>query len=284
MMPAPRYLKLENCEVAYRVVGSGPPLLLVHGYPLSGLTYRRMVPLLAKHFTCYIPDLLGAGETRWNRRTDFSFRAQAETLKRLVDALQLGAYSIVAHDTGGTIARALALKDAERLKHLVLIGTEIPEHRPPWIEFFQRTANERSTWLFRKAMQSKLFRESSACFGGCFYDRALMHGEFYDEMIAPVVASPERALGLIRYLKGIDWQMVDSFRTSHARITAPSLLIWGEQDPVFPVEVARGMVPQLGNCKGFIAVPQTRLFVHEEAPEVVARHIVDFMVKGKTFH
>jgi haloalkane dehalogenase len=284
MMPAPQYLKLEHCEVAYRVVGSGAPLLLVHGYPLSGLTYRHMVPLLAKHFTCYIPDLLGAGETRWDRHTDFSFHAQAGALKRLVDSLHLESYSIVAHDTGGTIARALALSDPGRLKHLVLMGTEIPGHRPPWIEFFQKTANERSTWLFRKAMQSKFFRESSAGFGGCFHNRALMHGEFYDLMIAPVVASEERARGLIRYLKGIDWQMVDSFKTSHARITTPTLLIWGEQDPVFPVEVARRMVPQLGNCKGFVAVPQTRLFVHEEAPKVVAHHILDFMVKGKTFH
>ena len=284
MTTAIDFVKLNHCSIAYRVVGSGEALLLLHGYPLNGLTFRHVVPLLADRFTCYVPDLLGAGETDWSRVTDFSFTAQAETLKAFVDALGLSSYSIVAHDTGGTIARKLALIDQNRVKQMALIGTEIPGHRPPWIEFFQKISHPDRTWLFRALIRSRRFRHSSAAFGGCFYDRDLIDGEFYQLLIAPNATSKRRASGLTRFLLGIDWELVDSLKADHANIKAPTLLIWGQEDTVFPVSDARPMATQLGNCKGFVTVPKARLFVHEEHPAVVARLVREFMVDGKSFN
>lgn len=242
MTPEIQFQKLVNCLLAYRVSGSGEPLLFIHGYPLNGLTFRRVTPQLAKHFRCFVPDLLGAGETDWSATQDFSFTAQAKTLKAFADAQGWSSYSVAGHDTGGTIARKLALIDTTRVKHLALIGTEIPEHRPPWIEFFQKTANPGRTGLFRTLMRFKWFRHSNAAFKGCFYEHSLIDGEFYVVLIAPVVASDRRVRGLISYLPGIDWKLVDDLKTEHARITAPTLLIWGAEDTVFPVEEARRMV------------------------------------------
>src|SRR5690242_6963543 len=85
-----------------RRVGEGPALLFVHGFPLSGHTWRHLVGPFSKHFTCYVPDLPGMGESDWTDATDFSFPGQGRTLKRLADALHLGAYSVIAQDTGGS--------------------------------------------------------------------------------------------------------------------------------------------------------------------------------------
>jgi haloalkane dehalogenase len=279
----PLYQHLDHCELAYRVVGSGEPLLLVHGYPLSGLTFRNVVPLLSQYFTCYIPDLPGLGETEWTDATDFKFAAQAETLKKFIDALGLSSYSILAHDTGGTIARRLAIIDKDRIRALALIGTEIPGHRPPWIPFFQKIARPNKNTNFQFLMSKRWFRHSSAAFGGCFEDPSLIDGEFYDVFIAPVLASERRMSGQTHFLLGIDWKLVDSLKTEHAQIIAPTLLIWGEDDPVFPVSEARLMVKQLGNCKGFVTVPKAKLFVQEEKPEIVARLVLEFMIDGKRF-
>ena len=100
-------MDLGHCELAFRVcVGKGPALLLVHGYPLSSLTFRRVAASLANSgFTCYMPDLPGLGETKYTAATDFKFAAQAETLKKFVDTLGIQSYSILAHDTGATISR-----------------------------------------------------------------------------------------------------------------------------------------------------------------------------------
>ena len=95
------------------------------------------------------PDLPGLGETLWTEATDFMFAAQADTLRSFVDAFGLLQYAIVAHDTGGTIARRLAVIDGHRVNRMVLIGTEIPGHRPPWIPFFQKVADPTRPAVFR---------------------------------------------------------------------------------------------------------------------------------------
>jgi pimeloyl-ACP methyl ester carboxylesterase len=273
---APQFVDLGHSKIAYRAVGSGAPLLLVYGYPLSGLTYRHVVPHLAHHFTCYIPDLPGAGDTQWTKDTDFNFKGQAASLKAFVDALGLPSYSIIAHDTGATISRRLAIIDAARVTQFVIIGTEIPGHRPPWIQFFQKVANPNSTIVFRTLLKSKWFRHSSAGFGGCFGDHSLIEGEFFKLFLQPLIESAARASGQTRYLMGIDWEVVDSMKTEHAKITAPTLLLWGENDPVFPASEACAMANQLPNCKGFVTVPKAKLFVHEEFPDTVAKIALEF--------
>ena len=274
-----RFVDLGHCRLAYRTLGSGPGLLLVHGYPLSGMTFRHLAPALAQHFTCFIPDLPGLGDTLWSEKTDFRFAAQAETLKSFIDALELPTYSVVAHDTGGTIARRLAVIDGKRLTRMALIGTEIPGHRPPWIPFFQKIADPNRPAAFKFLMNQRWFRRSSAAFGGCFADLDLIDGEFFDLFLKPMLADTKRISGQTRYLMGIDWELLDSLKTDHAKITAPVLLIWGADDPVFPVEEARIMVSQLANCAGFVSIPGGKLFVQEELPEQVLAPLLDFLVR-----
>ncbi len=275
---AASFLDLGHSRIAYRQAGQGTPLLLVHGYPLHGMTFRHLVPALARHFTCIVPDLPGLGETAWTRATDFSFAGQARTLQQFVDRLGLASYAVLAHDTGGTIARRLTTLDLPRVSRLVLIGTEIPGHRPPWLPLFQKAANPRRTATFRILMRRRWFRHSNAAFGGCFHDPSLIDGAFHQLFIAPLLRSDERIRGQIHYLRGIDWQLVDGMRAEHARITIPTLLIWGEQDPVFPIAAARAMARQLPDCRGLAVVSDAKLFVHEERPEEVAKATLDFLL------
>jgi haloalkane dehalogenase len=278
---APRFYTTPTADIAYRQVGSGPPLMLLHGWPLSSLTYSHLIPYLAPHVTCYVVDLPGGGETRWRADNDFSFRGQAENVARLIDGLGLHGCDILAHDTGATIARALALAGGERLGKLVLIGTEIPGHRPPWIPLYQSlTALPGSRASFRLLMSSDRFLRSSMGFGNCFVDRSLVGGEFTDYFVRPLVQSKIKLEGQLRYLRGIDWEFLDRLAENHRSITNPVLLIWGEADTIFPVQRARAMTEQLGNCKGFVTVPGTKLLVHEEQPAQVARHVLEFLAAG----
>ena len=161
---------------------------------------------------------------------------------------------------------------------MTLIGSEIPGHRPPWIPFFQRLANPDRTGPFRLLMSKRWFRHSSAGFGGCFTEPSLIDGEFFQLFIEPMLAAPRRISGQTRFLMGIDWRLVDALKVDHAKIKAPVLLVWGEDDPVFPVELAREMATQLGNCAGFVALPGGKLFVHEEMPDAVLPVLLDFLL------
>ena len=256
---------------------SGPALLCVHGFPLSGFTWRKVLPALAERFTCWVPDLPGLGDSAWTDATDFSFPGQGRTLKSLVDRLGLERYSVIAHDTGGTFARCLALEDGARIDKLVLINTEIPGHRPPWIPLYQLLMQiPGATIPFGLLLRSSTFLRSGMGFGGCFSDLSLIEGEFDAHVIQPLLDSSDRMDGLARYLRGARWEPVDALATDHRRLTMPVQLIWGADDPTFPVALARAMVQQFPNAR-MTEIPGAKLLVHEEKPAEVAAAALAFL-------
>jgi len=64
-----RHLDVGEGEVAYRRVGDGPDVLFVHGWPVSGATWRKLLPHLAPHVTCHVIDLPGAGSSKFDPAT-----------------------------------------------------------------------------------------------------------------------------------------------------------------------------------------------------------------------
>jgi haloalkane dehalogenase len=266
-----------TARLACRRFGSGPPLLLVHGFPLSGFTWRKVLPALAERFTCWVPDLPGMGETEWTEETDFSFPGQAQTLVRLVDRLGLERYRVMAQDTGGTFARYLALADGARVEKLVLVNTEIPHHRPPWIPLYQLLMRMPGALAgFGVLLRSRVFLRSGMGFGGCFVDLGLLDGDFHAHVVEPLLRSPRRMDGMAHYLRGLTWKPVDALAEAHARITMPVELVWGADDPTFPVATARRMVSQLPDAR-LVEIPGARLLVHEEKPAEVARAALAFL-------
>src|SRR5215470_8889218 len=102
------YVDVGTVEIAYRQFGAerpGNPLLLIHGWPLSGFTWRHCISGLAHRRRCIVVDSPGAGDTKWNPEHEFRFRGQAEAYARFVDAIGIGRFDVLAHDTGATIAR-----------------------------------------------------------------------------------------------------------------------------------------------------------------------------------
>jgi haloalkane dehalogenase len=126
-----QHTTIGGTRYAWRRYGQGPALLLLHGFPLSGFTWRHLLPELSRRHTCYVPDVPGLGESEWSDATDFTWDGQARGLKALMDHAGVTRYDIMGHDSGGTHARVLALLDADRVGHLTLISTKIPNHHPP---------------------------------------------------------------------------------------------------------------------------------------------------------
>jgi len=274
---APHRIDTGTARLPCRRYGNGPDLLLVHGFPLSGFTWRKLLPELATRFTCWVPDLPGLGESEWTDVTDFSFPGQGRTLKALVDRLGLARYSVIAQNTGGTFARYLALEDLGRVEKLVLVNTEMPGHRPPWIPFYQFLMRLPGTLsAFGVLLRSRLFLRSGMGFGGCFSDLDLIEGEFDEYVVQPLLRSRRRMEGISAYLRGAAWGPVDALATEHGRLAMPVQLVWGADDPTFPVALARQMATQFPNAR-IVEIPGARLLVHEEKPADVARAALAFL-------
>ena len=261
-----------------RRFGQGPALLFVHGFPLSGFTWRHLLPELSRHYSCLVPDLAGMGDSEWNDATDFSWDGHARRLKRIADHCGLQSYSAIAQDTGASFARCLALMDGTRVARLVMINTEIPGHRPPWIPFYQMLMRKLpgATAAFRVLLRSRTFLRSPAGFGGCFNDLDLIDGDFHAQFVAPCIASARRTDGMRRYLSDLYWETVDAFRQRHAELQMPVLLLWGEDDPTFPAPLAREMAGQIPKGR-FVGIAGARLLVHEEQPARTLEALLPFL-------
>lgn len=266
-----------SVRYAWRRFGAGPPLLLIHGFPLSGFTWRKVLPGLAQRHTCYVPDLPGLGETEWNEQTDFSWHGHARGLKGLVDALGLSRYRVMGHDTGGTFARCLGLIDGARVERIVIINSEVPGHRPPWIPLYQKLMYAPGAiGMFSLLLRSQAFLRSPMGFGGCFNDLSLLEGDFREAFVAPLLRDGRRMRGVQLYLRSLKWDVVDSLAQDHKRLEMPVRLIWGTDDPTFPLVDAYRMARQLPDGS-LVGIPGAKLMAHEEKPDDVARAVLEFL-------
>jgi haloalkane dehalogenase len=275
------FLDISGAKVCYRKAGKGPALVLFHGYPLTGWTWRKLIPELSRHFTCYAFDLVGLGGSNSSDNTDFTSQGQGRIFQRSLRELGITSYSLMGNDSGGWIAREVAFLEPERVTRLLLTNTEIPNHRPPTVWLYQRLAKlPGSSYVFQAMLATPLWRKSHFGLGGCFQNPEIVEGEFFDAYLAPLLESRERMLGALKFLVLMKLSRVDEFTELHKKLTMPTAFVWGEDDPTFEVESAREMAKQFPNKVSFTTVPKAKLFLHEEFVEETLQPSVEFLTGG----
>ncbi len=277
---SPSYVTTKTSKVAYQKFGRGDPLVLVHGWPLNRYTWRRMLPYLAEHFTVYAIDVPGGGDTEWSNATDFTWPGQGKTMKAVVDALGITRYYLFGQDSGAVIARELALLDNAHVIKFAMANTEVPDRRPPQALIDAQAKMSMWNWAVRRTLRSKFddpeFLQSDEGFGGSFYDRSYVLGDFRKYILTPIVIDPTHTEGHRRFLEGWDWKELDSLRLRHQQITVPVMFVWGEDDPTFPLAHAEEMSKQFPNFKGITRIAKGKLLIHEERPKEVSEALVAF--------
>jgi len=102
--------------------GDAPPLILLHGFPDDSKAYDRIGPLLAPHRVVAV-DWLGYGQSEPSAVADFAASHHQHQLMAVLDALNIGQATLVAHDASGPDAIDFAASQPKRVDHLVLLNT-----------------------------------------------------------------------------------------------------------------------------------------------------------------
>ena len=275
-----RLIELEHGEVAYWQWGTGPDLVFVHGWPLHGATWRRVIGAFSEHFTCHVFDLPGAGHTRWAEGAPFGLWEHARTLEAALREIGVDRFGLVAHDSGGTIARLLATITAGEVTALVLGNTEVPGHTLQALRWAKIGVELPGAARVVRAMMSSqwLVRES---FRGCFADLAQLETDFSELFVAPLQRDTALVQRQFRLVQHIDWNVVtEELAGVHREIKAPVILIWGDRDPWFPWEVAKEMVDSFGGEPADVhLIAGGKLFAHEEFGDEFASVAVEFLLR-----
>ena len=272
-----RFLDVGAGEVAYRRVGSGPDVLFVHGWPVSGATFRTLLPHLAEHVTCHVIDLPGAGSSRFTADTTITVDTHIQSVRRVLDLLELNDVAVVGHDSGGMIARHAVAGDT-RLRAMGLINTEQP-HGLSW-RFKSFIAIRHLPGVggaLGWVCGQRRLRRNPLVFGAAFADASLLDGEFDEFFLKPLHDLPARRDAAVRLLRSFDVQHVRDLAAVHGRIGVPVQLVWGEKDPFFPLAWAKEMVGTFADAQ-LTVVEGAGLFSHEERPAEVAAALLPTLV------
>lgn len=273
-----KQVKTSFGPMAYIESGEGLTMIFIHGWPLQKETFLPLTRILQKSYRCISFDLIDIGDSRpATAPTPISFDQQVAALKEAIAALGIERFALVGQNSGGFIARLLA-KDNPNVTHLILFNTEIPWLIPPWVPLFQMLAPlPLASHIFRFCVSTRMIARSPLGFGGCFVDKDLIHGEFFTLAAQPLIDSPEKLAGCIRFLKSMNWDECKKLSDVHTRISAKVDCIWGEADPFFPVAEARAMFEQFPNKGEFATIQQAKLLPYAEHPEQSAALIQRFM-------
>ena len=275
-----RLLDVGEGAVAHRRVGQGPDVLLVHGWPVSGATFRTLLPHLAEHVTCHVIDLPGAGSSRFDDATAPSVDQHIRTVRQVVDLLDLDDVAVVGHDSGGLIARH-ALAGDPRLRAMGLVDTEPSGRMGLRFRLFLSSRHVPGIGAaLGWAAGHPRVRRNGLVLGGAFADRSLLDGEFDELFLQPLHASPVRRRAAAAVLRSFRLDLVRELEAVHRRIDVPVQLVWGERDAFFPVARAREMVATFPDAR-LAVVDGAGLFAHEERPAEVAAALLPVLTGAR---
>ena len=221
-------IRANDLEIAYEVVGSGPPLVMLHGASSSGRdTYAGQIDALGKAFRLYLPDARGHGGTRWDAADGFRAGWLVDDLEAFVDAIGLGRFHLIGYSMGAMTALGLATRSPERLRTLVVVG--ITTEREPRASVARRLMDPERIIRDDPAWAADLARTLDPVQGPGAWRRLLP--AIADDVATQPLLSPAEVRA----------------------ITAPTLVACGDRDPLVPVGQAWDLSRQVRDGRLFVA-------------------------------
>src|SRR5215207_7074584 len=121
----------SGAEINVAISGKGPPLLLLHGNPLTLVSWHKIAPLLARDFTVVATDLRGYGDSSkpdgGEDHSAYSFRAMANDNVEVMRALGFDRFAVAGHDRGARVAFRMALDHPDKVERMAALDI-VPTH------------------------------------------------------------------------------------------------------------------------------------------------------------
>ncbi|MGH2711295.1 MAG: alpha/beta fold hydrolase [Actinomycetota bacterium] len=270
---------VDGVSIHYVSQGRGEPVILLHGWPGFWYDWRRVIPRVAAEATAIAPDLRGFGGSDapdLPPEEGYNPVALAGDVVALMDGLGIESAVFAAHDVGATVAQALAMGVPDRVRALVLLN-------PPYLGIGKRRFEyrfQREAWyqhFHAKPWSHELVgynRDTVRIYLSHFYDHWLGRKEALRpaelEAIVDVYARPGRVEGGFNYYRARMIQRAGESEVDPAQVAiqTPTIVRWGESDPIIPPEFADRLKEFFPNSS-LEMLPGVGHFVPFEAPDDV---------------
>jgi pimeloyl-ACP methyl ester carboxylesterase len=277
---------VNGVRLHYVEAGTGPLVLLLHGFPEFWYSWRWQIPVLAAAgFHVLAPDLRG-----YNRSQkpvgiqSYRMEVLTEDIAGLIRRAGADKGVVVGHDWGGGIAWSLAMRYPQLLGKLIILNAPHPATFLRELRTWRQLRKSLYIFFFQLPLVPELLLLAGNYY---FFDRAfrcdpVRPDTFTEQDIARYKEALDRAGALtaaLHYYRAAFRQYWRKHPTSFPPIDVPTLLIWGEQDRYLDIRLTHGIdqwVPRLRIER----LAQASHWVQSDAWEAVNRLMIDFLGEG----
>ncbi len=270
-------IALHGRRAVYRIAGSGPAVVLIHGMLNSSIHWQSVAMSLAREHTVLVPDLIGHGDSA-APGGDYSLGAHAASIRDLMTAIGIERASIVGHSLGGGVAMQFFYQFPQRVERLALVssgglGREVsPMLRTAALPGFST--------LLSATIRPRLLRAMAGA-GRSLREREL-GGGVYLQAIARALRPLENAdarqafLQTLRSVIDVRGQRVSATDRLYLLETMPTLIVWGERDNTIPLAHGRAAHEAIPHSF-FHTLPNAAHFPNLEDPDGLSQLLREFI-------
>ncbi len=271
----------NGIRMHYVTQGEGPLTVLLHGFPEFWYSWRYQIPFLAEHgYTVVAPDLRGYNDTDKPRR-GYDVPTLLCDIVGLLSGLGQEKAIIVGHDWGGALAWAFAMRYPAMTERLIVMNAPHPgamlreirtlrQLRKSWYMFFFQIP-----WL----PEYMLLRNHANAIGRSLRGSAVQKSVFTREETAKYqesMSKPGAMTAALNYYRQLFRHLPHTSWGTKFHVSAPTLLIWGEQDIALGIELTTGLEQWVDNIE-IKRIPDSGHWVQQEQPDKVNEYMLEFL-------
>lgn len=262
-----------HCWVPKTRNDSKPDLLLIHGVGGNALwQWNDIVPLMIRYFNVYVPDLVFFGDS-YTTRPERSESFQAQCVMKVMEANSVKKMSVVGLSYGGFVAYSIAVLFKDSIERVVICGAGVcMEEKDLRDGLFRVSDLEEACKILVPQSPDKL-RE---LMGFCFYKppsvMSLMPSCLLVDFIRAMCTECEQKRDLIRAIPR------DRKMSNIPKISQPTLILWGEYDKIFPLELAHRLKRHLGDNAELVVLKNAGHALNVEKQKEYHKHLKSFLI------
>ena len=259
-----KFLHIDGHRIRYLESGNSKnTLVLIHGLGASAERWSNVIPLFSDHYRVIVPDLIGFGQSD-KPATDYTVNFFVDFLKKFITASESGHPDIIGSSLGGQISAEYASLHSKEMNKLVLVSPSgIMKQSTPALDGYIMAAMYPNKTSAKNAFE---MMEGS----GKHVKEEIVSG-FVERM-----RLPNAKLAFMSTILGL--KNSKSIKSKLESIDAPTLLIWGKDDPVIPIIHADGFVSSIQNCI-FHKMNGCGHTPYVQDPKAFAAKVMEFLCK-----
>ncbi len=272
---------LSQGTIRYLDVGSGPPVVFVHGFLVNHELWLPVIDLLSESHRCIAPDWpLGAHSSPMHADADLSPPGIAQLIAEFVRALDLDDVTIVGNDSGGAVCQLVAADHCDSIARLVLTNCDALEVFPPagfgYLKWLVRTPG--AMYALAQAMyRIPMLRRAKTAFGAL--TKQPLSDAQLERWTKPIATLRGVRRDATKFGLGVDNKLTLAVAERLQQFQGSTLLLWGEDDPFFTLDLATRLQTRFADAR-LQPIANATVFSPLDQPQQVAAGIARFIADG----